>query len=100
MPPNLLDLSPRNDGATLCVAICGAGSIIVSANGFARLHENGYQTGVLPSGRRGNRPIAAMSVFAITSRLSGPRVGETSEFLQEAVREIEARLPPARSRPP
>lgn len=46
------------------------------------------------------RPIAAMSVSSLTSRLSGERVQEAVTFLREAVREIEARLPepaPARA---
>ncbi|GAA4327585.1 IclR family transcriptional regulator [Pigmentiphaga soli] len=46
------------------------------------------------------RPIAALSVSSITARLSGPRVVETVAFLQEAVREIETRLPEMASETP
>jgi len=42
-----------------------------------------------PSGR----PLAALSVSSITTRLSGARVGECVESLRDAVRDIELRLP-------
>lgn len=38
------------------------------------------------------KPVAAISVSSITSRLEGQRVAEAVAFLQEAVRELEPRL--------
>ncbi|MFD1840579.1 IclR family transcriptional regulator [Paracidovorax cattleyae] len=39
------------------------------------------------------RPVAAISVSSVSSRLEGQRVAEAVAFLEHAVREIEARLP-------